>query len=467
MKQIRLIGIMNSVWNLMILFFALYILYLTSFTGKIISFLNFFHLDSLSAFFFFVIAIVSFSCALYSVDYICRDVGESLITARKAIIYYLLFNLFLLSMIFVVCVNNLGMMWVGIEMTTLVSSFLVGFYNTKRSVEAAWKYIIICSVGIIFALLGTILFSYCVSLNHGIQSLNWTDIMLIANKLDKNIIRIAFIFVFIGFATKAGVVPMHTWLPDAHSQAVSPISALLSGVLLKTSLYAILRYGMIMLSAGEGSYVKALFLFFGILSLAVAAMFILVQKDIKRLFAYSSIEHIGIIFIGFGIGGPLGIFGAILHIFNHAVSKTIMFFCAGDIAREYKTRNMNSISGVINALPFTGVMSVVGSFALAGFPPFSIFMSELMILTALFTRNAYIAAFLMLLFLAIAFAGIIMHSSRVIFGPAPKDVVAKKISLLNAMSFLLPIIFILMFGILIPWPFSKIISSAVLILKGM
>ena len=200
----------------------------------------------------------------------------------------------------------------------------MGFYNTKKSVEAAWKYVIICSVGLTFALFGTILFYYAAS-SHGLRSLNWTDMMAAAPALDPRILKVAFLFIIAGYGTKAGFAPMHTWLPDAHSQAPAPISAMLSGVLIKTSIFAILRFAVILNKSTAAGFTGHLFIVFGAVSLVVAAGFVLVQKDIKRLLAYSSIEHVGIIAMGFGFGGPLGSLGALFHIFNHAVTKSAMF----------------------------------------------------------------------------------------------------------------------------------------------
>ena len=260
---------------------------------------GFIYIDGLSAFFIFVVSVVAFAAALYSIGYIKRDILGGFISEKKARVYYFLFNLFCLSMLVVPVVNNLGMLWVAIEMTTLVSAFLVGFYNNKSSVEAAWKYIIICSVGIIFALLGTILFYYALTNATGLKSLNFSDIASNAGSLNVNIVKLAFIFILVGYGTKAGLAPMHTWLPDAHSQAVSPISALLSGVLLKTALYAILRFGMIVIKCAGFAYFSKLMILLGVISLVISGAFVLVQKDLKRLLAYSSIEHMGIICIGF------------------------------------------------------------------------------------------------------------------------------------------------------------------------
>ena len=420
-KYQKAFRIANAVGYLAVLFASAVLLKKVALSGCINLYSGFIYLDTLSVFFIFVISVVTFAAALYSIGYIQKDIEAGAISERKAKFYYLLFNLFCFSMFLVPAVNNLGMLWVAIEMTTLISAFLVGFYNTKESVEAAWKYIIICSVGIIFALLGTILFSYAFSHSGGVKSLNWSDIASAARTMDKNTLKIAFIFILVGYGTKAGLAPMHTWLPDAHSQAVAPISALLSGVLLKTALYAILRFGIIVIKGVGFAYFGNMMVLLGLLSLAISGGFILVQKDLKRLLAYSSIEHIGIISIGFGLGSVLGTAGALLHVFNHAVTKSLMFFGAGDIVSAYKKHNMNAIRGVIKALPFTGIMVLLGVFAITGFPPFSIFISEIIIIIAAFLKGAYLTVGLLLLFLAVIFGAFIYHFGKMLFGNCPKD----------------------------------------------
>jgi len=363
-------------------------------------------------------------------------------------------------------VNNLGMLWVAIEMTTLISAFLVGFYNSKESVEAAWKYIIICSVGIIFALLGTILFSYAFSISGLSKSLNWSDIVPVAHILDKDILKVAFIFILVGYGTKAGLAPMHTWLPDAHSQAVAPISALLSGVLLKTAIYAILRFGMIIIKSIGFAYFAHLMILFGVISLVISSGFILVQKDLKRLLAYSSIEHIGIISIGFGLGVPLAIAGALLHVFNHAVTKSLMFFGAGNIVSVYKKHNMNAIRGVLKALPFTGIMMLLGMFALTGFPPFSIFISEIMILIAAFTNGSYVIAALLLFFLSVIFGAFVYHFGKMIFGNLPKGMVVSGEGLSGKLAFLFLFSLICILGIALPFIKKDLLWIAQRLLQG-
>jgi len=434
--------------------------------NKSIAYFNFFYIDSLSGLFILTISLITFAASVYSISYIDKDIKEGGISERKALAYYGLFNLFTLSMYFSTMLNNLGFVWVAIEVTTLVSAFLVGFYNNKKSVEAAWKYIIICSVGISLALLGTMLFYYAVSQRGNISSLNWTDMIKVAKGLDPNLLKIAFLFIIVGYGTKAGLVPMHTWLPDAHSQALGPISALLSGVLLETAIYAILRFTIIINKCAGSDYSSHILTLFGLLSLGVSAAFILVQKDIKRLLAYSSVEHIGIICLGLGFGGALGLYGALFHVFNHAATKSIMFFGAGSVSKRYKTNDMHVIRGVSDALPFTGPILILGAFALAGSPPFSVFMSELLILISGFNSGAYIQSALFLLFAAIIFGGLIHHISGIAFGKKPEGVEAGKEPLSSKISLAFLFVIICVIGFTMPGWFNKLLISAADIIRG-
>lgn len=425
---------------------------------------DFFYADALSGLFLLIISIINIASLIFSIDYIHSDLKENIISKRQSNLYYVFFNGLAFAMFLVVLVNNLGFLWVAIELTTLISALLVGFYNKKTSVEAAWKYIIVCSVGISIALFGTILFYYAASLQ-GLNSFNLSDIVTIAANLDPKILKVAFLFILIGYGTKAGIVPMHTWLPDAHSQAPAPISALLSGVLLKTAIYAILRF-MIIVNACVGSQFSSnLFLLFGTLSLGLAAVFIIVQKDIKRLLAYSSIEHIGIILVGLGFGG-IGLYGALLHMFNHAVTKSFMFFGAGNIVKKYKASNMNIIRGVINVIPFTGALFILGAFALGGIPPFSIFLSEFTIVLAGFKNSNYLVVILFLLFIAIIFGAIIHHSSKIVFGKQPEGITKSHEPPTSIISMIFLFIFIISLGVFIPNIFNRLLFMAVDIIKA-
>jgi len=433
--------------------------------GRPLSFFRFFYVDALSGFFIFTIALIDFASALYSIGYIAGDVQEGVITAKKAQLYYALFNFFSFSMFLVTVLNNLGFVWVAIEMTTLVSAFLVGFYNNKKSVEAAWKYLILCSVGITLALLGTIFFYYTFSVHAGIKSLNWTDMLARAPLLDRNVLKIGFIFILVGYGTKAGLAPMHNWLPDAHSQAPAPISALLSGVLLKTSLYAIMRFMIIVNHCPGEPFAGRLLIIFGLLSMGIAAGFILVQKDVKRLLAYSSIEHVGIIAVGLGIGGPLAFFGALFHVLNHAVTKSLMFFGAGEIVKKYGTHNMNLIRGAARVLPFVGILTMVGAFALAGSPPFSVFFSEITLLMAGITAGRSVVVVLFLLFIAVAFGGIVHHFGRIVFGKMPEEMSPAPARAGVKISFVLLSLFIVFAGITMPGFLDKMLRAASAVLQ--
>ncbi|MFA5063576.1 MAG: hydrogenase 4 subunit F [Candidatus Omnitrophota bacterium] len=466
MKNKKAAGIINAISYFAVLSCALLLLKRCVLSECRVSFFGFIYLDALSAFFIFTASVVTFAAALYSIGYVNKDVKEGVISGRRAGIYYSLFNLFCFSMFLVPALNNLGMLWVAIEMTTLISAFLVGFYNTKKSVEAAWKYIIICSVGIILALLGTILFSYAFAVSGVAKSLNWTDIAQVAHILDKNILKIAFIFILVGYGTKAGLAPMHTWLPDAHSQAVSPISALLSGVLLKMALYAILRFGFIIIKGVGFEYFGNLMLLLGVISLVISSGFVLVQKDLKRLLAYSSIEHVGIISIGFGLGAPLGFIGALLHIFNHAVTKSLMFFTAADAISVYKKHNINAIRGVMKALPFAGVMMLLGVFALTGFPPFSIFISEILIIIAAFLNGSYFVAGLLLICLGIVFGAFIYHFGKMLFGNLPKGIIPAGEQLSAKFAYLVLLFPILALGIVLVFKQKDLIWIAQKLFQG-
>ena len=461
-KRPKTLGILNTVGYLLVLLgFSWFILK----ANLPVSFFKFFYIDSLSAFFIFTISIVTFATALFSIDYIERDVTSLLISGNRARAYYTLFNLFSLSMFLVPMATNLAMVWVAIEMTTLTSAFLVGFYNTKASIEAAWKYIIICSVGIIFALFGTIVFYYAAS-HTGVKSLNWLNMVSASAGMDKNLVKIAFLFILVGYGTKAGLAPMHTWLPDAHSQAISPISALLSGVLLKTAIYAILRFTIITNKCVGVEFSSKLFIIFALVSLGVSAGFIIIQKHMKRLLAYSSIEHVGIIFLGLGFGGVIGIYGALFHIVNHAVTKSMMFFGAANIIKKYKKDNMNMIRGVISSMPFTGIIFILGMFALIGMPPFSIFFSELLILISGFSRGLYLVSGLYLFFIAVIFGGILYHFTRILFGEKPEDMDIAKEGMSAKTAFIFLFILMAGLGIAMPGFLNRILISSIVILQG-
>ncbi|MDD5173790.1 MAG: hydrogenase 4 subunit F [Candidatus Omnitrophica bacterium] len=424
------------------------------------------YIDSLSVFFLITTIAVTFAASVYSIGYIRLEIENGEISLRKAGSYFQLFNLFSFTMFIVPLLNNVALVWIAIEMTTLVSAFLVGFHNVKESIEAAWKYIIICSVGITFALLGIIFFYYTSSNDANVRSLEWASMLSGSGMFDPKIVRIALIFILVGYGTKAGLAPMHNWLPDAHSQALSPVSGLLSGVLLKISLYAILRFVILANFSVGYAYSARLFIFFGLVSLAVAGAFILVQKDLKRLLAYSSVENMGLISLGFGFGPFGGIAAGLLQVFNHAVTKALIFFCAGNAVQAYRSNNMNMMRGLIKAMPFTGASMFLGLFALVGMPPFSIFISKLCILVSAFQGGYHIIAAVMLILIAFAFAGLVYHISRIVLGSPPQALPCHKESLSAKLAFLFLGVFIVGFGVMIPQGFLDLLLSCQRLILG-
>ncbi|MDW5561716.1 MAG: hydrogenase 4 subunit F [Methanomassiliicoccus sp.] len=382
------------------------------------------YMDPFSAYTLMLVSFVGLLAVIYSLSYIGRENDEGIITTLKLRNYYLFFQLFVFTMLLVCVSNNLGIMWIAIEGTTLASAYLVGLYDRETSVEAAWKYLVICSVGITLALLGIIMV-YASSiqwLGESSSGLDWSTLMSVAGSLDPTLLKIAFIFVLVGYGTKVGLAPMHTWLPDAHSQAPTPVSALLSGVLLNCAMYGILRFHMIVSASSLGpGFSGGLLLLFGLISLGIAAAYIVMSKDYKRMLAYSSIEHMGIIAVGFGFGGYWGIFGALFHMLNHALAKTLMFFGAGNILHRLRTKDIDQVRGVLKILPATGVLFIGGALAITGCPPFSLFLSEFMVLVGGISAGQSVGVVLYLLLLVIVFAAFMYHVGRMVFGE-PADV---------------------------------------------
>ena len=392
--------------------------------GAVTAWKNMLHVDSLAAVFLLIVGVVGFLIGLYSLGYIRNDVQIGELNESQVSLYYALFELFLFTMLLVVTANNIIIMWVAIEATTLGSAFLVGIYGHRSSLEAAWKYVIICTVGVAFGLYGTVLvYSDAVNflVEPGSASL-WTEIVNNAGALDPTLLKMAFVFVLIGFGTKAGIFPMHAWLPDAHSEAPSPVSALLSGVLLNCALFVVIRFSIIV-DYGVGPEVtQNIFLVFGLLSVIAASLFMYQQRDIKRLLAYSSVENIGLVVLGFGIGGPVGIFAALLQAVNHGIVKALMFCTTGNILMKYHTRELGRIRGMLQAIPLTSLLLVLGSLALVGTPPLNIFMSKFGIIGAGFEGGYLWLMLIVLLALAIIFAALLKALSTSVFGEVPETI---------------------------------------------
>lgn len=473
-KNKILIHLTNLVGSILLLVFSVISLIDINTSKVIVStgiFKDLFYIDSLSGYILFITTLAFSLVSLYSISYFGEELRRKVITLKKLKLYYCLSNAFVLAMILALTTQNMGVVWIAIEATTLASAFLVGFYNNKRAIEAAWKYLIICSVGIAFAMLGIILLYYSTTValaGAKISGLNWNFLIQNASALDPSILKIAFIFILIGFGTKVGFSPMHTWLPDAHSQAPSPVSALLSGVLLNTAMYGIIRVlAIVNKSLGSSRYTGNLLIVLGILSIGTAAIFVLVQQDYKRILAYSSIEHMGIIALGLGICTPISIFAALYHTFNHAMTKSMLFLVTGNVYLKYHTKKISSIRGLIKTMPVTGVAFVLGVFAITGMPPFGIFMSEFNTVVAAIFSKHYIIAALLLIFLAMVFAGFIKQLSKMFYGNNSNTEIKK-----GELDFIGPIVLIILLcitifvGIYIPSPFKSLLDATTNIILG-
>lgn len=373
--------------------------------------------DSLTSFFLINIGLIFALVLTYSVGYL-RHIPEGRFSSARW--FYALVFLFLFTMVSVYLSANLGLLWIFVEATTLASALLVGYYNTEGAVEAGWKYLIVCTVGIAFALFGTITL-YLAAVRAGVDpasALDWAALMKAAPSLSgtRDLVKLAFVFVAVGYGTKIGFVPMHSWLPDAHAEAPSPISALLSAVLLNCAMYALLRFDAITGRAIGSGFSHTLLLIFGGISIIAAALLMIVQHDLKRLLAYSSIEHMGIVAIGVGLGGPLGLYGALLHTFNHSIAKTLLFFTAGNVREHFGTLRMDRIRGMARFLPWTSSGLIVGSLAIVGMPPFGLFVSEFLILTAAFTQGKYAVAAITLAGISVVFGALLHHFQQMLSG---------------------------------------------------
>ena len=426
------------------------------------------YVDSLSVVILVLIAIVGVCATLNSIPYINRDIADGHLGAADGPRYYSLLMVFMATMAVVPVINNLGIMWVAIEATTVVSVLLVSIYHTGQSLEAAWKYLVLGSVGIALALFGTMMTYYASAplLGDTSQGLSWTGLRAISSQLDPDVMRLAFVFVLVGYGTKVGLAPMHTWLPDAHSQAPSPVSALLSGVLLNCALYAVLRFRVLTAGSAGDAYADDLLIAFGLFSVGLAVPFLVVQHDIKRMLAYHSVEHMGIIALAVGIGGPVGLYAAMLHLVAHSLTKSSLFMAAGSVVQAFNTRSMHRMRGVLALAPFSGASLILGAVALAGLPPFAMFTSEYGLLSGSFTAGHALIGVSGLLLIALAAASLLYHTVQVSYGqPRPGKSVPRP-SAAAVLSVSLPLLLLLFISIAPPAEFESALRDAATVIEG-
>ena len=374
-------------------------------------------LDSLGAVFLLATGFLYAMAAVFSIGYLGVEQGQRDFE-RFARRYYALVNLFGWSMLAVPLAADFGSLWVAVELTTIVSALLVAIDRTDAALEASWKYVLIASSG-----LGVALLSIIVLYATGTHALGaaylprFVRLLAHARGLSRESVRLAFVLAVVGFGTKVGFVPMHTWLPDAHSEAPAPVSALLSGSLLSAAFYAILRFFQVAVAAGQRSFAEHVLIVFGVLSLVAASLFVLRQGNFKRLLAYSSIEHMGVIALGIGFGAPLAVAGALLHVITHASAKGLAFLGTGSLLRGYDTKEVEGVTGAGTAMPWTGPMFMAAALALCGLPLSGVFRSEFEIVSGGFAEPQYVGVTLLIVFVNLAFFGVLWHAGRMVLTP--------------------------------------------------
>jgi hydrogenase-4 component F len=400
---------------------ALALLVMQSRHAPLTGWAGFLYVDTLSGFFLLTVAGVTTLAAVASVGYLAAEEDSGRLTAFQVRLYFIFFGLFASLMLASLETGNLGLLFVLVEASTLASAALVGLEGKARSLEAAWKYVIISSLGVTIALAGTLFLFYAGSTLHltSSQRLTWPYLFAHAASLSPAPLRLAFLLAVVGYGTKVGLAPMHTWLPDAHAEAPSPASAMLSAALLNTGMYAIIRFLAIAHARLGPTYPRAVLLSFGFLSIVIGVLFMVRRGNFKRLFAYSSVEHMGIIAVALGFGGVLGLYGALLHTLNHAIAKAVLFLGSGEVALRYQTREAAGVRGLITALPITGGALLLASLAVLGSPPFGLFLSELTIIRAGFSSASPVLPLALLALLAVAFIAFARTTAGMVTGDAP------------------------------------------------
>jgi hydrogenase-4 component F len=349
--------------------------------------------DDLNNVFIVLTTFIAFTTSVFSATYIGHEMESGRLTPAFLRFYHAMYQLLMFAMNLALVANNIGLMWVAIELATLTTVLMVGIYRTHEALEAAWKYFILGSVGIALALFGTILVYMAARpvVGEGLDAMVWTTLLAHVAKFDPALLNVAFVFLLLGYGTKVGLAPLHAWLPDAHAEGPTPISAVLSGLLLNVALYALLRFKMLLAANPAALAPGPLMVAMGLISLVFAAFMLYRRRDIKRMFAYSSIEHMGIIAFAFGMGGPLANFAGLLHMTMHSLTKSAIFFAVGHIAQVKGTQQIAKMGGLTETNPVLGWGLVLGVVAIAGLPPLGIFMSEFLVVTSTFAREPWLA----------------------------------------------------------------------------
>jgi hydrogenase-4 component F len=375
--------------------------------------------DDLNIVFIVLNTFVGFTTSIFSASYIAHELETGKLTPAYLRFYHAMFQMMMFGMNLAFVSNNIGLMWVAIEIATLTTVLMVGLYRTHEALEAAWKYFILGSVGIALALFGTILVYMAARpvIGEGRDAMIWTLLVGRASHFDPALLNVAFVFLLLGYGTKVGLVPLHAWLPDAHAEGPTPISAVLSGLLLNVALYALLRFKILLAANSDAIAPGPLMVTLGLASLVFAAFMLYRRRDIKRMFAYSSIEHMGIIVFAFGMGGALANFAGLLHMVMHSLTKSAIFYAVGNIAQIKGTQKLSHLRGLTETHPALGWGLVIGVVAIAGLPPLGIFMSEFLVVSSTFARQPLLAI-LLVFGLLVAFGALLLRLNSVAFGEA-------------------------------------------------
>jgi hydrogenase-4 component F len=420
--------------------------------------------DALSAFMVIVIGAIGLLAVCQSGRYLEREVASGHSSARRATLYAVLVQGFITAMLLAVVAGNVGVMWVAVEATTIITTFLVGYRRTRGALEASWKYVIICSVGIALAFLGTVLV-YLAALHAGTGthvSLEWTSLMRVSHHLNPGVMRLAFALLVLGYGTKVGLAPMHSWLPDAHSQAPAPVSALMSGVLLTVAFYVLLRFKAIADGALGVGFSRMLFVTVGLLSLVVAASLLLSQRDYKRMLAYHSVEHMGLIALGAAAGTPLAIAAVLLHVLGHGLAKAVLFLASGEILLVEGTTEIDQVKALLARRPALGGIFAFGLVALLGLPPFSLFISELNMLRAEVHVGLGWVAAISLVLMAVIFGSVMSHGRHMLFGARPDGETVHKSPLVVTAPLVGALVACGAIGVL-AWPLDTLLRAAAMV----
>jgi hydrogenase-4 component F len=411
---------------------------------------HFAFIDDFNIYLVILTSFVAFTAAWFSAGYIAHEIETGRLTRAYLRFYHAMYQVLIFSMLLALIANNIGVMWAALELATLTTVVMVSLYRTRPSLEAAWKYFILGSVGIALALFGTILVYLAAqkAMGPGMEALTWSSLYAEAPNFEPELLNLAFVFLLVGYGTKTGLVPLHAWLPDAHAEGPTPISAVLSGLLLNVALYAIVRFKMLLAANGDALAPGPLLIVMGLASLFVAALMLYRRRDIKRLFAYSSIEHMGVITFAFGMGGPLANFAGLLHMALHSLTKSAIFYAVGLASQARGTQQIEQIRGLTASHPALGWGLVAGAVAISGLPPFGLFMSEFLLVSSTFPR-APILGVLLLIGLLVAFGGLMLRLHGIAFGEAERDRRPLVGSLLPLYAHL---VLILIAGIFLPGP---------------